>query len=92
MQTRIDVSHPHGLPLVPLRILPKVGIFGLEENIVLYVSSGVLIIPIFWTGRYDARRIPDTKKEEGKKKPEKDKTNQKGKDNSKIDNQQSQHE
>ena len=32
--------------------------FGLEENIVLYVSSGVLIIPIFWTGRYDARRIP----------------------------------
>ena len=48
MQTRIDVSHPHGLPHVPLRILQKVGIFGLEENIVLYVSSGVLIIPIFW--------------------------------------------
>ena len=47
-----------GSPLVPLRILQKVGIFGLEENIVLYVSSGVLIIPIFWTGRYDARQIP----------------------------------
>ena len=47
-----------GLPPCPPRILQKVGILGLEENIVLYVSSGVLIIPIFWTGRYDARQIP----------------------------------
>ena len=51
--------HTHmGSPLSPLESCQKVGICGPDENIVLYVSSGVLIIPIFWTGRYDARQIP----------------------------------
>ena len=45
-------------PLVPFRILQKIGILSLEENLVLYVSSRILIIPIFWTGRYDVRHIP----------------------------------
>ena len=57
LNRKLENTHT-GSPLGPLRILQKVGIIGLEENIVLYVSSGVLIIPIFWTGRYDARRIP----------------------------------
>jgi hypothetical protein len=48
----------------------------------------IITIAIITTQGAHTHTHTDTKKEEGKKKPEKEKRNQKGKDNSKIDNQQ----